>query len=836
MFAVAALAAGMMAPAQSLSSFRTVEPTEVILPLMTDSVDPHGKKFEVKSLLPAKALADIALRPDARTVDADTAGLVILPSPTSGYSLVQLAATLRPERYAKGALEIECTEMVRVFVDGVEAASKLTFEDSISPSSKLSANLVMLPQAQSRVSFAILADSASEPFAFKARYVPDSEFEDVAVACGAEPLRRYELSDMGLGRRVTGTSISPDGKYMIVTYTERFSGSSSRTWRELVDLKTRKVINANLFAYSWMPKGSRLYYTMQGAEGYDVFTVDVPSMQETLVASNVPDASFTWSPTEDYMLYYKTDKGVEQKGPLRRYRNPDDHMAGNRSRYFLQKYDLATKTSQTLVFGSRSSSVMDIRPDGKAALLAVYDYDATEWPFYFTSLYELDLASLATDTLVSRDSNLSNAIYSPDGKQLFIAAAPDAFDGIGLNCGDHPIANSYDLQGYIFDIATKQARAMTRDFNPSLCAPYAWNAANGKIYFRGEEGFGYSVFCLDPASGSITKLPQEISWVQSFSIGNDEDQWLSSYGQSGRTSGRAYLYNLKSDKLTLYANPWAPRENAIDWGQTTQWNFTASDGSEIEGYITLPPDFDPSKKYPMIVYYYGGTSPTAHNTYSPYNAQVFASRGYVVYQLNPSGTTGYGQEFSARHVNAWGKYTADDIIEGVKKICAEHDFIDADKIGAIGASYGGFMTEYLTSVTDIFAAAVSHAGISNVTSYWGVGNWGYSYNAIAAAKSYPWTDPELFSQSALFNADKINTPLLMMHGLADNNVPVGESFSLFKALKILGKEAELVTVDGEDHYISGYDNRIKWQNTIMAWFAKWLQDDPRWWDALYPAP
>lgn len=222
----------------------------------------------------------------------------------------------------------------------------------------------------------------------------------------------------------------------------------------------------------------------------------------------------------------------------------------------------------------------------------------------------------------------------------------------------------------------------------------------------------------------------------------------------------------------------------------------------------------------MIVYYYGGTTPTTRGISNPYCAQLFASRDYVVYIIQPSGTIGFGQEFSARHVNAWGKRTADDIIEGTKQFCKEHPFVDEKKIGCLGASYGGFMTQYLQTQTDIFAAAVSHAGISDVTSYWGEGYWGYSYNAIAAADSYPWKDPDLFTkQGSLFNADKINTPLLLLHGTVDTNVPIGESIQLFNALKILGKTVEFVTVDGENHFISDYDKRIKWHNSIMAWFA-----------------
>ena len=145
------------------------------------------------------------------------------------------------------------------------------------------------------------------------------------------------------------------------------------------------------------------------------------------------------------------------------------------------------------------------------------------------------------------------------------------------------------------------------------------------------------------------------------------------------------------------------------------------------------------------------------------------------------------------------------------------------------------MTMYLQTKTDLFAAAVSHAGISSVTSYWGEGYWGYSYNSVAAAGSYPWNNPDLFTKhGALFNADKIKTPLLLLHGTVDTNVPVGESIQLYNALKILGKPVEFITVDGENHFISDYPKRELWHNSIMAWFARWLQDSPAWWNDLYP--
>ncbi|MCD8260880.1 MAG: prolyl oligopeptidase family serine peptidase [Bacteroides sp.] len=227
----------------------------------------------------------------------------------------------------------------------------------------------------------------------------------------------------------------------------------------------------------------------------------------------------------------------------------------------------------------------------------------------------------------------------------------------------------------------------------------------------------------------------------------------------------------------------------------------------------------------MIVYYYGGTSPTGRTLNHPYSMQALAAQGYIVYVLQPSGTIGFGQEFSSSHVNAWRKRTAEDIITGTTQFIEEHPFIDKERVGCIGASYGDFMTQYLQIHTDLFAAAVSHAGISNIVSYWGEGYWGFGYNQVAAADSYPWNNPELYvEQSPLFSADKIHTPLLFLYGADDTNVPIGKSIQMFQALKILGKETAFIKVNGEDHGIRRFDRRMKWNHAINAWFARWLKD------------
>ena len=802
-----ALCATMLASAENIDvkSFRYAGPYAVQQPYMVDSVDVNSKAFAMKTLLDTPLSLELLEQGSAFSGE-------LLPNVSDGHALHLIGFALQAHAYTEAKLNVKGVKDYQLFVNGKKhSGSNLTLEP-----------------ATHEIVVKYLSEAGKND---SLKVSVETEKEGI-VTLREDGKRNYSLNDVMHGTRFSGVSLSPNGKFLMTSYRTTQVGGRTSGVTKITELATGKVLAQRSDYLQWMPKSNRYYYTRQGVDGRQLVAVEPMTGQEIVLADKLPEGYFQIAPTEDWLLYSLTQEGPKERKEIYEVIEPDDRQPGWRNRSYLAKYDLATGLMQPLTFGYHNAWSLDISEDGSKVLMMTNRSRLTKRPTKVSSLLLLDVNTLKVDTLVAEDGFLNSAQFSPDGKRIAITASAEAFGGIGLNVKEGQTPNMYDYQMYLMDLADKKVTPVTKHFNPSV-QRVVWNKVDNQIYFTAENRDYVSLYSMNPVDGKIRQLETKEDLVKGISF-SSEMPLLAYYGQGAMNSDRLYTLDTKKKKHTLVEDLSEERLKDVQLGECKDWNFVNSKGDTIYGRYYLPPHFDASKKYPMVVNYYGGCSPTGRNFESRYPHHAYASLGYVVYVVQPSGASGFGQEFGARHVNTAGEGPAQDIIEGTKKFCEEHAFVNAKKIGCIGASYGGFMTQYLQTKTDIFAAAISHAGISDHTSYWGEGYWGYSYSEVSMANSYPWTRKDLYvERSPLFNADKIHTPILFLHGDVDMNVPVGESIQMYTALKLLGRETAMVLVNGQDHHILEYGKVYQWQNTIWAWFAKWLQDDPTWWNAIY---
>ena len=787
-----------------VTEFNLAGPFAVSQPFAADTVNVGGKQFEETSLLEALPL-------DAAPATTRRAG--VLPSLADSRSVGVLSFFVNNSDFVKGTISVEGPTNYKLFIDGKEAGGEL----KLAPEHHTVA-IRFLAQPNDSDSIRVTIDA-------NRRVVPTLDKR--------HPYMVHDLTD---GCRVRGISLSADGRFATVSYQTTERGGNSRWDYELIETKSQGLVSRPTQHVRWMPRTCAYIEEIWEGDKRMLYKVDPASGQRSVFATGVPQGGYDISPNEDYLIITAEEEGPKEDDDVFEVLEMDDRQPGWRNRSYLMKMDLASGIAQRITFGTKGEYLSDISPDGQKLLIASSYSRLAQRPTEVQDYYLLDAVTLQADTLMQCVGFLSGAQFSPDGRQLLFQGNPEAFDRIGCQLPASVTPSMTENELFLYDIATKQVKPLTKDFDPSV-DEVDWSLADGMVYFSAEDRDYVRLFRLDPANGTIEQLPLQGDNAYRWDLATHAPTlaWLS---YKTMEPASAHIANLKSQLSKLKSQTIFNGKTALgdaQLGTCQDWNFKNSKGDTVYGRLYLPADFDSTKQYPLIVYYYGGCSPVSRYFESPYAPQMWNSLGYVAYILQPSGATGFGQEWASRHVNTAGHGPAEDIIEGVKQLCQEHPFINAKKIGCMGASYGGFMTQYLQTQTDLFACAVSHAGIANHTSYWGEGYWGYNYSEVSMANSYPWSHRQLYvDQSPLFNADKIHTPLLLLHGNADTNVPLIESLQMFTALKLLGREVALVEVEGENHHILDYGKREKWLATQMAWFQRWLKDDPSWWDALYP--
>ena len=741
-------------------------------------------------------------------------------------AIAWLSAQLDTDRFVSVALEVESDHPVEVILDGETVVDG---EAEVAPDS-----------GSHRLVVATAFDPAVEaPWAVTVKLVGERA-DGVEVSTGGQ--RDLGILDILDQTTATDLDLSPEGDRVVLTLARARSATDDlETWVEVRSTDDGRLLNTwrgspEMSQVEFAPTGNRISYVTRNPDekGSSLWITDIEAGSTRAVVEGIEKwGNYRWSPTGETIVFSSTKKPEEDEGGIKRLRGLLDRMADHRDISSLYLVKVGDGVARRLTTGPLSANAAAFSPDGTRLLVTREVEDFSHRPYSRSELWELDLSAGGAAKL--RDFWwLTGVEYAPDGRRLLIRAGPSEFGTTGIAEGVVEPVNDYDGQLYIWDPESDAVEAITRDFDPAVVRA-VWSRHDGGVYILTVDGEEQNLYRYDPGTKIFDRLRTGIESIDSFDIAR-RSSIIVAAGTSVWQPQRIVALEAQTPSPRLLLEPAAERFRTVRRGVVEPWDFRTSDGRMVSGRVYLPVGFDGEKRYPAIVNYYAGTAPIERSFGGRYPAEWWAANGYVVYVLNPTGAYGSGQENSTVHVNDWGEVTSRQIVEATTAFLRSHSYVDPERIGCIGASYGGFMTMKLVTETDTFAAAVAHAGISALSSYWGEGYWGYSYGAVANAGSFPWNREDIFvDRSPLFKADAVTTPILLTHGDDDPNVPPGESDQFYAALKLLGSPVEYLRVAGLGHLIMEHDKRKLWSRSIVAWFDRWLKDQPEWWEALYPA-
>jgi dipeptidyl aminopeptidase/acylaminoacyl peptidase len=381
---------------------------------------------------------------------------------------------------------------------------------------------------------------------------------------------------------------------------------------------------------------------------------------------------------------------------------------------------------------------------------------------------------------------------------------------------------------YTIDLNSLEQICITPDFDKAL-----YNSVGSDCRYAGseatkvEDGYLYFVTTEDDSSflniidanGNIETLTEGNGTVEGVSI-NGEDILLIAM----EANSLQEIYSLKEEslvKLTTF-NDWVKAERLVSIPE--KLSVETEPGVIIDGWVIKPVDFDESKKYPAILDIHGGPK-TVYGTVFFHEMQYWASEGYAVFFCNPRGSDGKGNEFADIR-GKYGTIDYDDLMKFTDEVLNKFSFIDSERVGVTGGSYGGFMTNWIIGHTDRFKAAAAQRSISNWTSFFGTTDIGYFFEPDQTAAT-PWSDYEkVWFHSPLKYADKVKTPTLFLHSDQDYRCWIPEALQMYTALKYHGVDARLCMFKGENHELSRSGkpkHRIRRLTEITEWFNKYLK-------------
>jgi dipeptidyl aminopeptidase/acylaminoacyl peptidase len=644
--------------------------------------------------------------------------------------------------------------------------------------------------------------------------------------------RNLEIDDFFKFRSLGDPRISPDGEWVAYTVTERdLKKDESETSIRMIAASGGEEIRMTGKGNSasrprWSPDGKYLaFQASRGESKSQVWTLDLrggEAQQLTEIKQGI--SGFEWSPDGSKILLTIRDpkpedlldeKEKKDKKPepwvIDRLQFKRDNIGYlDRRRTHLYVFDVSTKKVKQITSGDYDDSQGTWSPDGK---LVAFVSNRTEEPdgnsnsdIWIVSADNSDQGKTLLQVTDNPGSD-SQPSWSPDGDLLCYVTVTE------------PKLLWY-ATNHLAIISSKggSPQIMTKSLDRNVSRPRFSSDGNSVIFLL-EDSAEVHLARIETATGELERTVSGNQSVGQFDF-NQQNKlvFLNSEPQLFEE-----VFSFSDNKIQQLTQVNTDLERQLNLSMVENIHFPSKDGTEIEGFLFLPPDYNEKLTYPTLLRIHGG--PVAQFDFGfNFDAQLFASKGYVVVLVNPRGSSGYGQEFSMGIYQSWGKKDFEDVMAGVD-YAIEKGYSDADRLGVGGWSYGGILTNYVITQTGRFKGAIT--GASEVLY---VANYGHDHYQLQweTELGLPWENRDLWEKLSPFNyVENVTTPTLIMCGEKDWNVPVLNSEQLYQALRRLGKTTELVVYPGEHHgirtptfikdryerYLSWYDKYVKGENS-----------------------
>ena len=628
-------------------------------------------------------------------------------------------------------------------------------------------------------------------------------------------------------KTIGGTQISPDGKSVAYTVTwGDFKQDAFITQIWLADSASGKSLQLTRGEKSstsprWSPDGKWLAFLSNRSDDKNqIFVIDPTGGEaQQLTKSETAISNFAWSEDGKTIAYTATEPTAQPLKDRKDYYGDYDVVRDGYSYVHLWTIDVADALKAPVV-GKQRTKKKDFSidsfawsPDGSTiAFSATVNPDLIQGET--SDIYLLKLTDDSVKKIVNQAGPDSGPRFSPDGKQIVFSSA----------MGDKLyFASNSKLAVVSVDGGTPRSITDSFDENPGLVE---WRSDG--IYFTGLQKTASHLFRVDPVSGKITRLsrPDDLM-AGGFSFSRNDT----------RIAFTAASPTSMSEVFVSDAANFAPRKltdmnaqaRGFTLGTREVISWKSQDGATIEGILIKPANFDPAKKYPLLCIIHGGPTGvdrpvllTPDARYYP--SDIWAARGALILKVNYRGSTGYGEKFRKLNMRNLGVGDAWDVLSGVDYLISK-GWVDKSKVGCMGWSQGGYISAFLTTSTDRFAAISVGAGISNWATYY------YNTDITPFTINYlgndPAEDPAIYAKTSPMNYIKTaKTPTLIQHGEIDRRVPIANAYELRQGLENRGVPVTMIVYKGFGHPITKPKSQRAVMQHNLSWFGHYIWGDP----------